>query len=512
MWGCMTQSRARIAAFGLNLAGFTAIVNITVIYLALPYIERALHAGIADQEWIVSIYPLMEGGFTLAAGTLGDLYGRKRILTLTTWLFVLASLGCAFAPNAPVLIVMRALQGLGGAALLSLPVAILVQMLPEGADNENVIKVFSTVAGSGGIAGPVIGGILVHFWGWPAVFYVSVVMGLVVVFAVSYATESARDPAMRFDGFGQFFSILSLLAISFALIEGNASGWRSPVIVGSFAVFIVGTIAFIAVERHVPKPMVHLKYFVSRPFVIGLLMVGVINFLFYGIMLLCTNFLQNAQHVSPVAAGLYLMPANLGFFVVNQYSELFEKWLGERQLVAATWIFLLAGIAWLGMLNISAPPIFVSAALFVMGIGFGLSWTPACSFTMGACSAADQGFASGAVALSRSFFGVLGIAILGTFLAATMAKDIHRGLVAMKAPHAVIHAVTSAVHHGGAFALAEHPPAGVSGNTLMHLVEQSFVSGWHAALLFAALFTLVFGIVIYVFIPARKIAAAPASS
>jgi MFS transporter, DHA2 family, methylenomycin A resistance protein len=507
----MTNSRARIAAFGMNLAGFTGVVNITVIYLALPYIERALHAGIADQEWIVSIYPLMEGGFTLAAGTLGDLYGRKRLLTITTWLFVIATLGCALAPNAPVLIVMRALQGLGGAALLSLPVAILVQMLPEGADNENVIKVFSTVAGSGGIAGPIIGGILVRYWGWPAVFYLSIVLGLVVLFTLSYATESTRDPGMRFDGLGQFFSILSLLAISFALIEGNASGWTSPVILGAFIVFVIGTVIFVAVERRVPKPMVHLRYFVSRPFVIGLLMVGIINFCFYGIMLLCTNFLQNAQNVSPVAAGIYLMPANLAFFLVNQYSAFFEKRLGERMLIAATWFFILAGIVWLAVLEVSSPSWIVSAALFVMGIGFGLCFTPACSFTMAACNVADQGFASGAIALSRSFFGVLGIAILGTLLAATMAKGITRDLVAMKTPPAVTASVAAAVHHGGAFALAEHPPAGIGSNTLMRIVAQAFGSGWHAALLFAAALTLLFGVVIYVFIPARKAAPAHAS-
>src|SRR6185437_13074843 len=141
----------KIARFGMYLAGFMAVVNISVIYMALPSIERSLHAGIADQEWILSIYPLMEGGFTLACGTLGDLYGRKRILTLTTWLFVLATLGCALSPTAPVLIVMRGLQGLGGAALLSLPVAILVQMLPNPADNEDTIKSFSMVAGLGAV-------------------------------------------------------------------------------------------------------------------------------------------------------------------------------------------------------------------------------------------------------------------------------------------------------------------------------------------------------------------------
>jgi MFS family permease len=114
----MGAKNVAIAKAGMYLAGFMAVVNISVIYLALPSIERALHAGLADQEWILSIYPLMEGGFTLAAGTLGDLYGRKRILTITTAVFVIATLGCAFSQNAATLIVLRGLQGLGGAALL----------------------------------------------------------------------------------------------------------------------------------------------------------------------------------------------------------------------------------------------------------------------------------------------------------------------------------------------------------------------------------------------------------
>jgi DHA2 family methylenomycin A resistance protein-like MFS transporter len=507
----MASSRVRIATFGLNLAGFMAVVNITVIYLALPYIERALHAGIADQEWIVSIYPLMEGGFTLAAGTLGDLYGRKRILTITSWLFVLATLGCALAPSAPVLIVMRALQGLGGAALLSLPVAILVQMLPEGADNEGVIKVFSTVAGSGGIAGPILGGVLVHFWGWGAVFYMSVVMGVVVLACLRYTTESTRDASMRFDGFGQVFSIVALLAISFGLIEGNASGWNSPIILASFAVFVFGLAAFIAIERRVQRPMVHLRYFASRAFVVGLLMVGIINFIFYGIMLLCTNFLQNAQHESAVISGFYLMPANLAFFLVNQYSDVFERAFGDRMLVVVSWIFMLAGLAWLALLGISSGSWQVAGGLFVLGIGLGMVFTPACSFTMAACSAADEGFASGSIALSRSFFGVLGIAILGTMLAAVMARDIASGLSAMNASPGVTQAVTSAVHHGGAFAVAGHPPAGINATVLMHVVEHGFVAGWHAAMMFTLLVTAVFGILIYALVPSRKTTQATAS-
>ena len=369
---------------------------------------------------------LMEGGFTLAAGMLGDLYGRKRILGITTVVFVLATLGCALAPSAPALIVLRGLQGLGGAALLSLPVAILVQMLPPGTDNEDTIKAFSTVAGLGAVAGPVLGGVLVHFWGWPAVFYLSVVMGVVMLATLPYVTESERDPSMRLDNLGQFLSILSFIAISFGLIEGNANGWASPIIVAAFIVFVAGIAMFIVVERRAPKPMIHLRYFSSRPFVAALLIIGIINFGSYGIMLLCTNFLQNVQH----------------------------------------------------------------------------------QLCMSACAAEDQGFASGAVALSRSLFGVFGIAILGTLLATGMASNIAKGLASMHAPVSVTKQVTSAVHHGGAFVIAQQPLPGVNAHVLTTLIEQSFVSGWHAALLVCAVLTLLFGVLIYILLPARKPVAA----
>jgi hypothetical protein len=131
---------------------------------------------------------------------------------------------------------------------------------------------------------------------------------------------------------------------------------------------------------------------------------------------------------------------------------------------------------------------------------------------MGACTPADQGFASGAIALSRSFFGVLGIAILGTLLAATMAQNVSSGLSAMNAPAPAAQQVIAAVHHGGAFAIAEKPPAGVNRNSLMHVVEQSFGSGWRVALMFSAALTLFFGILIYAIVPARKSAAATSLS
>lgn len=467
----------KIAKFGMYLAGFMAVVNISVIYMALPSIERGLHAGIADQEWILSIYPLMEGGFTLACGTLGDLYGRKRILSLTTWLFVIATLGCALAPTAPLLILARGLQGLGGAALLSLPVAILVQMLPDPSDNEDAIKTFSTVAGLGAVAGPVIGGVLVHLFGWPAVFYLSVVMGLAVLATFPYVTESKRDPSLRLDGVGQFLAILSFVAISFALIEGNANGWASPIIIAAFLVSALGLAAFVYVERRVKQPMVHLKYFKERPFDVSLLIIGVVNFGWYGLMLLCTLFLQNVQHQTAIQAGFYLMPSNVAFFIANQYSSRLEKAIGQRAIVMLSFAVSLAGIAWLAMLGVASAPWQVSGALFVAGIGWGYIFTPAASMGMSAVTSADEGFASGAIALSRSLFGVFGIAVLGSLLAAGIAHAV--------GPHVY--------HQGGTTALSAS-------------ASQAFVDGMRIATIVCFGLTVIFGLVVSFMTPGKKAA------
>lgn len=452
-----------MARFGMLLAGFMAVVNISIIYLALPSIERALHAGIAEQQWILSVYPLMEGGFTLAAGTLGDLYGRKLILSLTTVLFVLATLGCALAPNAAVLIAMRGLQGLGGAALLSLPVAILVQMLADPSDNEETIKTFSTVAGLGAVAGPLIGGVAVRFFGWPSVFYLSVVMGAAVLATLPFVRESERNPSLRLDAAGQMLSIFSFLAISFALIEGNAIGWSSFPILAAFALSVLGFSLFLRVERRAAQPMIHLRYFKLRSFDVSLLTIGTINFGWYGIMLLCTLFLQNALHQSPMLAGFYLMPSNIAFFIANLYSSTIQNRIGERAILIASFAISLCGIAWLGTLGAGSHPWGVSAGLFVAGVGWGLIFTPAASLGMAAVDAADEGFASGAIALSRSLFGVFGIAILGSVLSA-------------------------ALHRAGA---------------------QGFPAGLHAALIVAFAVTLVFGVAVACLAPARAASGKP---
>lgn len=464
-------------------AGFLAVVNITIIYLALPQIEAKLHAGIDDQQWILSIYPLMEGGFTLASGVLGDLYGRRRVLAASTWLFVLSTLACAVAPDAGMLIVARGVQGIASAALLSLPLAILLELDSSAGGNVRTVQAFATVAGLGAGFAPLIGGALVSWFGWMAVFYFSALLGIAVLAGVHFAPEQSGDSKQRLDTGGQVTSILGCLAISYAFIQGNTSGYGSPEILTAFAVAAVCAVLFLAIERRAAQPMIDLSYFRLPRFNAALLIVAIVNFGWYGLMLLCTLFLQEVLNLREIAVGLYLMPCNAAYFAANLYSGQLARLLGISATVALSFALSLGGMVWLALLNVHAAPWQVAGALALAGLGWGVISTPAAAMGMAAVRDRDEGFASGTLALSRSLFGVFGIAVLGSLLSGGMTARIAQGLRTLRVPESYKDHVLAAVHHGGIFEIP-----GVGG-----LVDGAYVSALRVSVGACFVLTVLFG-------------------
>lgn len=468
------ELRTAFAKSGMYVAGFMAVVNVSVMYLALPRIESTLGGGIADQQWILSIYPLMEGGFTLAGGTLGDLYGRKRVLAVSTWLFLIASLACALAPTVGALIVARGVQGIASAPLLSLPIAILVEMLADPAKNMRTVKNFATVAGLAAGLAPLIGGALVHWFSWPSVFYFSAVLALLVLAGIAFCPEDGVKNARALDVSGQLLSVLGTLAFTFALIEGNEAGWNSALILTAFAVAVASFALFVAAELRAASPMMDLRYFRLRMFDVSIFTLGAVNFAWYGIMLLCTLFLQHVLHQSAIAAGLYLMPCNVAYFAVNLLSGRIEKRLGPAASIALSFAVSLGGIAWLAMLTAASPAWQTAAALGVCAVGWGIICTPATAFGMASVRVSDEGFASGTQALSRSLFGVFGIAVLGSLLAGGMSQRLKGSLKHL-------------VHHGKIF---EHATTAAS----RAAIHGSYVHAFRFALEVCFAFTLLCGI------------------
>lgn len=405
--------RAAIARAAMYLAAFIAVANISTMYLALPGIDRAFHGGNDEQEWIVGIYPLMEGGFALAAGTLGDVFGRRRVLAAGTILFLLGSVACMFAPNGDALVLERALQGIGSAAMLALPVAILVQMLPNPRDNAGAIKTFTLVVGIGAGAAPLIAGFVVQWFSWTGLFGVSAVCALLVLGGLFAVEENTCAPSPTVDIWGQGLSVIALLAISYAVIQGKGLAIEPGSLLAVLGVALVAVVLFVLVERRVKNPAVPLKYFDRRGFNVALLALGVVNFGWYGLMLVATMALEFPMHQGPIAIGLYLTPCNAAFFIANAYSARLEVRAGVTAAIAAGFAVSLAAMAWMAFPSAMFAPWAIAAALCVAGAGWGLLCTPATSLGMASVGDADEGFASAMLVLSRSLCGVLGVAVLG---------------------------------------------------------------------------------------------------
>lgn len=472
---------ARLCTFAMYTAGFLAVVNVSIMYLALDQLEAHLGAGLADQQWILSIYPLMEGGFALALGVLGDAYGCKRVLAASTWMFLLATVASAFAPNAGALIVGRGLQGIASAAFLSLPLAILIDLQPDRSNNLRIVQTFATVTGLAAGFAPLIGGALVSFLGWQAVFYFSALLAVIVLAGLRAAPDNATPTNIRLDLGGQVTSILACFAISYALIEGNTRGFGSPAILSWFCIAFVSLALFLILERRVQHPMIDLRYFRLKPFDASLLAVGIVNFAWYGLMLLCTLFMEHVAHLRGLIVGLYLMPCNAGYFIANIFSAQIERKIGMHGTVVLSFIVTFGGMAWMMMLHPQSAAWEAGAALGIAGVGWGIISTPVTSMAMSAVRGTDEGFASGTLALTRSLFGVFGIAVLGSI--------IDGGMVAH------LPGFRTTVQHGNIFEI----------QSVSATVQHAFVQAMRVAVGACFALTIVFGLWILAMLrPARS--------
>jgi len=409
------RSRAKLGAFGTYLAFFVALLNVSVMYLAVPKVVETFGADLSLQQWFIGIYPLMQGGFMLAAGTIGDLLGRRRTLMAATAIFALASIASAIAPSLWFLIAARAVEGLSSAALLALPPAMLVALLPHGSDEGPTIKRIGIWGGIAGGLAPVIGGVVVNWFSWPGVFWMSALLAIAALACLGLDPIVEKlGKAKKFDTAGQVLSVVAFLLLSYALIDGDAQGWASAPIIAAFAIGAAALWAFLAIEARIAHPMVHVDYFKHRKFNVSLSIIGVVNFAWYGLFLLCSVFLQEIRHEGPFWAGIFLLPCNVTFFVANLASVWFARRFGFAQAAAVSTILTLVGIVWLATLHASSLAWQVGAGLALAGAGWGLVVTPGTALGMEAVPTKDEGFASATQALVRALFGVFGIALLGS--------------------------------------------------------------------------------------------------
>lgn len=305
----------------VSVATFMLLLDITVVNTALPSIEEDLGASFTDLQWVIDAYALSLAALVLTAGSLADRLGRRRVFAAGLAIFTVASLMCGLAGDPTFLNLSRALQGVGGAVMFAVSLALIAQEFPAGRERGTAMGVYGATIGGAVAIGPLVGGALTDSLGWESVFFLNVPIGIAAIAATYLRLRESRDPnATRVDWAGVATFSTALFLLVFALVRGNDEGWGSTVIVSLFAGAAVLFAAFLAIQRRVKEPMLPLGLFKRRSFTGVQIAAFAISGSMFALFLYLTLYLQNYLGHSPLEAGLRYLPITLASFIVAPIS------------------------------------------------------------------------------------------------------------------------------------------------------------------------------------------------
>jgi MFS transporter, DHA2 family, methylenomycin A resistance protein len=412
--------RRRLTLLAMCVSLFITQVDITIVNVALPAIQHSLRTTPGDLEWVISAYALALAALIPVGGVLGDRYGRKRVLLIGLTIFSLGSLACALSQSAGALIGFRALQGVGGAAMLALTLSIVTETFPAGS-RAGAIGTWAAIGGTGFGLGPVAGGVLLSFFGWASVFWVNIPFAIVGAALTLVAVPESRNPAARrLDGPGVAASALGLVGMTLGFIEASSHSWRSWPVLGPLAIGAVFLTCFALWERHPRQPMIPPTLLGARSFVgaSGLLLIG--YGAFSSVLYYVTLLYQDVNGWSALRTGLSWLFMNVPFLLMAQLTGRIDRRQPPSRVVAAGCVVAAIGIFALSRVSTTTPFVLTAVGYLVAGAGFGAIVPGVMHVAMRDVPAGVSGAASGVVNASRQIGTSVGLAVLGS-LGATAA-------------------------------------------------------------------------------------------
>ena len=397
---------------------FIVGIDVTIVNLALPSIQRELGAQVAGLQWVIDAYTLVLASFLLLAGSTADRVGRRRIFQLGLVLFTLGSALCGMAPTLGWLITFRVIQALGGSMLNPVAMSIITNTFTEPKERARAIGVWGGVVGLSMALGPVLGGVLVDAAGWRSVFWVNLPVGVAaLILTAKFVPESRAPRPRRIDPVGQILVVLVLASVVYAIIEGPDRGWTSAEILGLFALGVVCLVALVVYERRRLEPLIDLRFFRSAPFS-GATMTAVAAFIgLSGFLFVNALYLQDARGYSPLKAGLCTLPMAA---TVAIFAPISGRVVGSRgprlpMLVSGT----LLTVAAIGMsrFTLTTPLIVLFVLYALFGIGFGMVNAPITNAAVSGMPRSQAGVAAAFASTSRQLGSSLGVAVIGSTVA-----------------------------------------------------------------------------------------------
>jgi EmrB/QacA subfamily drug resistance transporter len=481
---------------------FMIMLDNTVVNVALPSIQRDLHASLSALEWTLNAYTLTFAVLLVTGGRLGDIFGRRRLFLFGVIVFGISSLLIGLAADDTMLVAFRAVQGIGAAFMMPATLSLISNAFPP----EQRGTAIGTWAGVSALAlaiGPVVGGFLTQDVSWRAIFFINPPIAVAAVAVTLFATRESRDETVgrTVDYPGIAALTVGLTAFVLALIQGNSWHWGSARIVGLFALAVLGLAAFVAIELRVRAPMLDFAFFRSRTSAGANLVAFLVTFAMFSQFFFMTLYMQNILHYSPLQTGVRFLPSTLVIIVMGPLAGRLTDRIGSRPLITLGLALVAGALGLQSTLNIHTGYGLLLPGFILMGLGMGLVMSPMSTAAMNAVDRTKAGAASGVLSMSRMVGGSVGLAIMGALVATIGRADLNASL-----PHVSAAVKTKIANALGSGAV----PGGHTSHAIVAATNHAFVSALGTGLKVGAAVALIGATLTWVLIQRTRATPVPA--
>jgi EmrB/QacA subfamily drug resistance transporter len=489
-----SRSRSRpLALAAICVVVFLTFLDTTVVSVGLKGVQDDLKSGVTALQWVVNGYALAFAGLMLVGGSLGDLFGRRKVMLVGVVIFCAGSVLSAVASSAAALIVGRVVMGVGAAASEPGTLSMLRQLFPGERSRARALGAWTAVSGLALALGPVIGGLLVQLGSWRTIFWFNLVFGaLALVLAAATLPEAADREGRRIDVLGAVLGAAAIGTLTYGIIQGERDGYTSTTILVLFAVAAVALLAFVVTEYLMTDPLVDLSFFRQPTFAGANLVAFLAYFGLFAIFFFTALYLQIVVGQSASELAVQFAPMAAGMVLAAALTGRWAGAMGPKVPMTVGCLIAAAGILWTdSTIKPDAGYLPLGFALLVAGVGFGITLVPVTAAAMAAVPARRSGMAAGVTNTSRQLGAVVGIAVLGSVINGALTGKLQERLQSLGIPQVLQTYVANVVAHGGVpskGSVSDYPPV------LRPIVQKvldaayaSFGEGLHSCLRLAAI-------------------------
>lgn len=456
----------------ISSALLLVVIDMTVLYTALPRLTQDLHASATQKLWIVNAYPLTMGGLLISMGVLNDRYGARRFFNIGLVIFGVASAAAAYSVSAEMLIASRVMLAIGAAAMMPATMAIVRNVFDDPAERAMAIGIWSAVASGGAALGPVMGGVLLEYFWWGSVFLINVpIVILVLLFSLKLIPSIAGDNTRMFNLTAALQILIGLTALIHAMKELSKSSPQMTIAFLSGSIGVAMTVLFVRKQQRSDSPMLDLSLFSNRYFTAGVIAAMISVACVIGVELAVTQRLQLILSMSPLMAGLFILPLPLASFCAGPLVGWLVPFVGSFRTVIISLLISAAGLG-LYMVVYDDTLWLTMTALAITGAGLGGAMTAASAAIILNSPENSSGTAASIEGVAFEFGGAIGVTLLGGLLSAMYAYDMS---AIPDLPALAQDSIDGAI-------MAAQSLASDEGRTLLKLAEEAFIHGFLAVI------------------------------